>query len=277
MKPLYLCEKAYKSSIYMLEELEEFFPDRLEKIKKAFELKEGKFTLPFNGRFLDSKLKGVPKKLRLPFPTTVLEFEVENGAFLIIATENTTLNIIYIHTLTFFKGLNFWELIPIVAQVSNNIDAIEIDLVTNEISGVDVYWYHTFKDTEILNDIRRLKALESMATLSVVTLLSLLEALDCSNVTAEKLVTSNLKKRLSKSPKTVDGYHVLTINTKSNKTASDKTSIKSDEPRHAPREHLRRGHIHRYKCKDGYVTHWINSMIVNPGVGGKILKDYCVK
>ncbi len=44
--------------------------------------------------------------------------------------------------------------------------------------------------------------------------------------------------------------------------------------RYRPGEHIRMGHDHRFKTKEGYVTYWIQDIVVNAGVGYKVEKTY---
>jgi hypothetical protein len=100
-------------------------------------------------------------------------------------------------------------------------------------------------------------------------LLHFLNALSCSNVRPEKLPRRIPKKLKSALP--FDDYHVLTVDCPKRHMAAAGHHI--DERRH-PREHLRRGHIRRLENGSRI---WVNSTIVNHGVGGKISKDYGVR
>jgi len=107
---------------------------------------------------------------------------------------------------------------------------------------------------------------------SVIAVRELCEALSCRNVTHELLGIGGLNKKASKAsrkhalPQTE--MRILTIE------APIKSSSKVSQggTHTSPREHLRRGHIRRLP------THniWIQSTIVNAGVGGKIIKKYHV-
>ena len=103
-------------------------------------------------------------------------------------------------------------------------------------------------------------------------LLQFLEILSCKNVEIGDAERKRVKKgqRLSALPSRLT--KVLQI--KQTEPTGGLRDTVAD--RRTPREHLRRGHIHRFKTKTGYVRHWVNAMIVNPGVGGKIDKSYAV-
>lgn len=96
--------------------------------------------------------------------------------------------------------------------------------------------------------------------------LRLMAALSCSNVAVESIPVSRIHSR-AKGPLKYDSYHCLSIG------RNGSSSNSSDADGRSPREHLRRGHI-RNLHGGGRV--WVNSTIVNPGVGGKVTKDYKV-
>jgi len=73
----------------------------------------------------------------------------------------------------------------------------------------------------------------------------------------------------------VIGNHVFAVLIK--KSFEQKVIKLKDEgngTHRSPREHVRRGHVRRYA--DGKKI-WIQSMVVNPGNGGKVTKDYIFK
>jgi len=99
--------------------------------------------------------------------------------------------------------------------------------------------------------------------------MSFINILSCSNVRAERRDHKRVKRLKNALP--FDDYHFLTIDCP--KRHSPATGHHIDERRH-PREHLRRGHIRRLENGNRI---WVNSTIVNAGVGGKISKDYGVR
>ena len=106
-------------------------------------------------------------------------------------------------------------------------------------------------------------ALKMMAT----RLLGFLNALACSNVRAERSPADRQPKRAGNGVLPFDDYHVLTISV-AGRAQRDGVA---DGSHRSPREHLRRGHIRR--LQDGRKL-WVNATVVNPGVGGKVTKDY---
>lgn len=93
-----------------------------------------------------------------------------------------------------------------------------------------------------------------------------LNALQCSNVGTERMDPKHGAKVKGALP--FDSYHVLTI--RPSATVARDTLGGSHR---SPREHLRRGHIRRLETG---AKVWVNATVVNPGVGGKVRKDYRV-
>jgi hypothetical protein len=97
-------------------------------------------------------------------------------------------------------------------------------------------------------------------------IMGLLNALACSNVRLERSESKGSAKTKNALP--FDSYHILTVG----KVSPGATRSSSFGGTHrAPREHLRRGHIRRYESG---LKVWVNATVVNPGVGGKVSKDY---
>lgn len=95
-------------------------------------------------------------------------------------------------------------------------------------------------------------------------LLGFLNALQCSNVRAERMPARKTGKVKSALP--FDEYHVLTIR------GSESSAGAANGTHRSPREHLRRGHIRR--LQDGRKV-WVNATVVCAGRGaGVVSKDY---
>lgn len=99
--------------------------------------------------------------------------------------------------------------------------------------------------------------------------LSMVNALACKNVSVEKS-PSNAKGKALKNPYPFEDYHFLTVAIPGRSASS---CLLADADRRRPREHIRRGHIRQ--IESGPV--WVNSAIVNHGVGGRIDKAYIVR
>lgn len=105
---------------------------------------------------------------------------------------------------------------------------------------------------------------------SLVIVLSLLNALACSNV---HIARSEPKRTGSKTKAALpfDAYHILTIDVPGK--AGDGAAATGGH--RSPREHLRRGHIRR--LTDGRRI-WVNATVVAAGRGaGVVTKDYAVR
>lgn len=105
----------------------------------------------------------------------------------------------------------------------------------------------------------------------IYVLLSLLNALQCSNVRIEE----SKPRKAGKKPKGAlpfDTYHVLTIDAGKQ---DDELPGAGGGTHRSPREHLRRGHIRR--LTDGRRI-WVNATVVGAGKGaGIVTKDYMVR
>jgi hypothetical protein len=108
-----------------------------------------------------------------------------------------------------------------------------------------------------------------LAVEPVVALLSLLNALACSNVRIERS-EPRMRRKKSASALPFDTYHVLTVGPPGTGPHGSLTG-----GHRSPREHLRRGHIRR--LEDGRRI-WVNATVVAAGRGaGVVTKDYAVK
>lgn len=108
----------------------------------------------------------------------------------------------------------------------------------------------------------------------MLVVMGLIEALSCSNIT---IVNPNpqRKGKNAKISLPEDTYRVLQVEV----AASGEVKSSREDPitgRRSPREHMKRGHIRRqwYPSSQEHRKIWINNTIVNPGVGGKVLKNY---
>ena len=108
---------------------------------------------------------------------------------------------------------------------------------------------------------------ESQQRNAVWTIISLCNALACSNVHIERSEPKKAGKKI-KAALPFDAYHILTIDATG---AAGERVGRAGEHR-SPREHLRRGHIRR--LADGRRI-WINATVVAAGRGaGVVSKDY---
>lgn len=259
-------------------------------------VKAEKFVMPNGGQIFNSGLRALPEKLNLPFPEIVLEYscvKVQGGvvgdglASEILGDDLSHVapkRIVYaiqkdigiaIFSLVEIKtplGQYSWMLMPFGALVSKKENYNRLENPLSEIDkplvqGVAV----TYQDFSGLAFQRHGANWEKYAAMDlndeILSVLSLLEALSCKNVSTEKLPTRKLNKGAQKrGALDFDEYHVLTIN----KTSTDVGVGLGGGSHRSPREHLRRGHIRR--LPQGNI--WVNSTVVNPNVGGRINKVY---
>lgn len=101
------------------------------------------------------------------------------------------------------------------------------------------------------------------------TLLDFLQCLSCTNVRMTERHPPGSKFVFGQACQE-DAYYELTIDP----NPKNYDGQAQGGTHASPREHLRRGHI-RHLANGKSV--WINAMVVNPGVGGKIEKDYKIK
>lgn len=262
-----------------------------------------KFMLPVNGQILDGELKGVPSDFQLPFPKIVVEYDswvnledaeffankkikaarVEGDRFLqknmVIATQHE--GKIELRFIGRIKGKTeedninqvpgYTVLLP--CQWSGDFNGFISNLERPDVP-LDINYVNSesaFK--KLQTDDSALSQLAAKATYvnPMLAILSLVEALSCKNVTHEALPVRKLNKGAAKrGALPFDEYRVLVINTVKGKGV--KAGSAGD--RHSPREHLRRGHVRVYESG---LRVWVQSTVVNAGIGSSINKDYKVK
>jgi hypothetical protein len=110
------------------------------------------------------------------------------------------------------------------------------------------------------------------------SVLQLMMLLACKNVTV-KDSTPKLKKGCKLKERAGTHYKelVIEVKTKLSSTSDEVSEGPGVLERYRPGEHIRMGHDHRFKTKDGYVTYWIQDTVVNAGVGYKVEKTYRLK
>ena len=219
-----------------------------------------KFILPEGGMCLkDNALKGLDEnlELHLPYRNTIFEYlttEVNNKTaikvILILETIASRIRVsIFEHD---YRGWKYTELmeIPIsgyITRENTGKPKIARWIDGNINYDKDVYLHNV----NIISNV----------------VMSFLNALACSNIYIHK-EQSKQPHKLKKDALPFDDYHVLMLNN----NHSNEESGEHNSHRH-PRQHLRRGHIRRYKSG---ITIWINSMVVCPETKTKIIKDYKV-
>lgn len=297
MQPLGYLRRADVECRSILKKLDPIMPqyaqqarDLLDNAKQAV-----KFVMPVNGKIFDSHFKGLPEKLNLPFPKIIIEYEcvAEGGiaeqVFGKKATTPANKRIIYaeqqdkvimVTSIVAFRmatGGEEWQVQPYYAglmtdemvQPFEEVKRPPEAAIGNHINNV----YTKFVDMGGMAKRVHGDTWEENAYVDMIdesgAVLSLIEALSCKNVGIEKLPIRKMNKSAAKRGAIpFDEYHVLTV-------TGQAKSVKENGGGHhrSPREHLRRGHIRRLET--GNI--WVNSTVVNAGIGSKINKIYAME
>lgn len=251
-----------------------------------------KFILPVNGKIFDTNYKGLPEEAKLPYEKIVIEYENNDEYGLtdkILAKENLTparKRIVYaeqrdekilVVAITGFQiyAQDVWEVQPFLADIrpSKSIDKNEIIYDFKEygdgtIDSVCIGIHDIGKKTEERFGEKWLEYAYFNLMGETNAVLGLIEALTCTNVEMETIPGKKNKLAQMKGALPFDDYRVLVLKNQVTTMGAD-----AGGSHRSPREHLRRGHIRR--LPKGNI--WINSMIVNAGVGGRVIKDYAIK
>lgn len=219
-----------------------------------------KFILPDGGHLLmDSELRALDADmpLHLPFKVVALEFFVPEGGAASLGKHRSTKRIVFAaqsdeklmcmsahymdHRGTWEPGWRF------------NIDRMKF--LNRNVSGPNGEPRIIFEQDD---------GIDSDVGIEPSVVLSFINALQCSNVRAE--LSKGQERGKVKTALPFDDYHILTIG-----GHTPSVSVGHVGSYRSPREHLRRGHIRRYESG---MKVWVNATVVNPGIGGKVSKDY---
>lgn len=275
LQPLNYCRqvvKMYDKKILLLEDYDGADDDEIKKAFKSYKLftnKEiPKFKLPIDGILIDDPtFRGLDSlsQVRLPYKKIILEYERSNDWCLsvqkdalwfkkniLICEEYVELKLIKLTAWGYHEDTKLWiALLPVFISLKE----------TYRVDEGFVASFYKENDHLVGNYIHELAVLYN-----------LLNALACSNVKTEKLRCRKPPKGKKMDALPFDEYYALTIVKLSAKNSKG-SYVESFEDRHAPREHLRRGHIRQ--LQDGRKI-WVNAAVVNAGSGGKIRKNYSV-
>jgi hypothetical protein len=244
-------------------------------------LKEGqKFLVPKGLLIMDDGLKYLPSFRKLPFPITITEGYVSctginaeaadkklgfkplitvavDGDLFGYEREKARIYLLYC------PDGHRWEVMPYVMLLDLNQGSGEPTIETE---------YEVLDDLNILHPEVRDSIMDTSYYAGARTILELLEILSCSNIEASsvKPTRSISSKEMREGVLPFDSYKVLEVTTKYNEETGRSLSGNG----RTPREHVRRGHIRRYKTG---LQIWINAMVVSVGVGNKVTKDYLIK
>ena len=255
-----------------------------------------KFVLPTGGRILSNELGGLPPKLRLPFPSVLIEYEAKegNGAVeqhygnrglkakkrIVVARQHG--EHISVHAICHFTGKwhglhGDWRMMPYYAVLCRPEHAHELmnappvlpETNGKAINDVVMAIAPTGEIAELADDPEFGKKASLNMADEMMAVLELIEALSCANVNHEPIQQKKISNGSMKHGAIpFDEYRVLVINA-GGKNQRDTRQVAGTH--RSPREHLRRGHIRRL---DGERQVWVNSTIVNPGTKGRITKTY---
>lgn len=226
-----------------------------------------KFSLPDGGQlFQDSELRALDEKsvLRLPFPFIALEYRATRENI-----EETDMSTLCSRRILFVReGDEGIHITPAVCLDANGIWILMSECVLPSVDYLDrsnmkqdrVYIRMNFPHGADPRDYQD----------EVTTVLSFLNAIQCSNVHTERVQPKRQGKKI-KSALPFDTYHILTVDL----PASVNSGCANGSHR-SPREHLRRGHIVRPGL--GRRPYWRNATVVCAGRGlGKVTKDYLIR
>lgn len=253
-----------------------------------------KFVMPENGKIFDTELAALPEIIKLPYESIVIEYECTNKGGLsekhfgatkvaparkriVIASQHK--DVITVASMVCFNVnlIERWQIQPYLACVLTNAkeedflkdDELEKVLGDKSVENLGVY----FHDICGLAEKHFGKKWQENAYCDMMdecnSVMGLIEALSCKNVGIESLPQRKMNKgAMKRGALPFNDYHILTV------TGQSKSGNGSGDAHHrSPREHLRRGHIRRLSTGNT----WVNSTVVNAGIGSKIIKTYALE
>lgn len=252
------------------------------------------FLMPAGGRIFNDNLKGLPEIIRLPFPSIALlvptseeQFEAQRKGDRYPTVGVITRRIIicqehdgYVYISCAVRDARFgrqsWTPYPAAARFKNDaISHVGPTTIGIAPGSFDLYIMPSVKSSLEQKDNTDYNRILIGMNEDLTNVLELVEALSCTNVYAERAEVPERKKGRDRLP--YDSYHTLKVRPVSSRT-TDQENVLNDslqqEERNSPREHLRRGHIHTYHTRSGPKKLWVNAVVVNPGKGGFVDKDY---
>jgi hypothetical protein len=259
--------------------------------------KAPKFILPVGGRIFADKLKGLPDELRLPFPEIVIEYQANvggEGAVEVVFGDthvSAPKRIVYaiqvddgvkVYSLCLMRtddipgGL--WAMQPYFAVCYRPVCDENVFDVPEWTDGIlqardknaavldrIACSHHPTGSyaSKVLGPAWRRNAYYDLLD-EVNSVLELIEALSCSNVSHEAIPVRKLNKGAARrGALPFDEYRTLVVrNAGSGHVGAGHSGL-----HRSPREHLRRGHIRR--LADGRKV-WVQSCVVNAGIGGNV-------
>ena len=244
---------------------------QIELIEKAV-----KFVMPDGGVIFDSNLKGIRGQYaKLPYKRITVEYVTQyNGAFiktLVLAEQEDKV----INVSSFFAVGDRWEPCPVGIVLmgdwwdysDKSLHCLGDGTAEFRLKCTPVSLYpNQFCEVEKDIDQGRVHGI----TNDVKSLLELLEALSCRNVTTSNFqdASSANVRRIKQGKLPIYETKMLVIDTR----ASSNSNGGNGGGHASPRQHLRRGHIRRL----GSGNIWVNSCVVGDPQKGSINKQYSV-
>lgn len=238
------------------------------KIKKAVH-----FSMPDNAEILNDGFKGIRgEEIHLPYKLITVEFFFRDGLlsqntstkYIVIAEEfDEHINIL---TCQFVHDVNKWGVQNMFIQVPIRWDADSVQ--DNKVHKYKCLAYPLLDDM----DAKSMEAEAQWATVTSSSVLELIEALSCSNVTHEPIEKINPAvnaRRIRDGKLPLYETRCLVIN--AGKSVGVGNGIGGTHG--SPRQHLRRGHIRRHPTAGNI---WVNSCVVGSSELGVIEKQYAV-
>lgn len=260
-----------------------------------------KYALPKGGKVLDNDLRALPDVIRLPYPTVVIEYYQEedpikpiaeaalekgrddseirfmvNGGFqrdkLIVIAQQEGEDNIHLQLIYHSPKISTWTTAPFECVLPATKEGLVALLEEGRLSvrvdreiDIDQEWFERIIWQTMIGPVK--------------AVYELVEALSFSNISemdipAKKMTFTETRKKALP----YDSYKVLVVDKSKQIVGAGRSEPREPvEPgeRRQVREHTRSGHDRTYKRSGKKI--WINPMVINAGVGGKIIKDYELK
>lgn len=233
------------------------------------------FAMPDNGKIFDNKLSGIRgAEVRLPFNTMTIEVFHDEVYFtedkinpqkakvlLICISDEKCISegvAFFVFAMRNFHGE--WRLQPVGSAVPLNWDSTDGRAYMKTIPILPESYAEAINEESFLSE----------QSADIYTVLELVEALSCKNVSTqptEKIDAKVNERRIKAGKLPVYETRVLVIDAP--QTQSN-TATSGSGKHESPRQHLRRGHIRR--LESGNI--WVNACVVGDPLKGKINKSY---
>lgn len=250
-----------------------------------------KFVCPPNGLFFEDKhFERYTPYFRLPYKATVLEYDATYGMLngpesmrkdlgvSLLAMEDTRNGVLGADVFIAYedKSTRQWMVLPgylFIPYGEGDSSIIASAECTAFLHRTALRTWAQKKGLTLEHNRRDVIA--SVGSIMIKESMSLFQfsvAMSCSNVSTEikKAPKFTNQRRVAKGKMPLYEYHLLTVDVRDR----DERGEAQGGTHASPRQHLRRGHVRRYKTG---LTIWINEMVVSRTAEGRIDKDYRVR